>query len=283
MKPMNDDERNGPRYGIPRRTVLVGGVAGAAVLAFPIGCAIEDGRSGSVDGTAETAGAAGADGFFTPEQYETARALFDILIPEDRTPGATRAAVVDYASYLLGAFNFDPPLIYASGPFSGRHGGVPRFGAFLPLSRVQEIAWRNTIEGSQGIPEREFNGPVTGWQEIYTAGLAQLDAVSLEQFGRRFAVLSAEERLTVTRGVDRVFMTAASEHAVEGMYAAPEYGGNKHLTGWKNIEYEGDRQPLGYNLEQVSEPDAGELGDDDLRRAADLLRDALERRGKSAR
>ena len=41
------------------------------------------------------------------------------------------------------------------------------------------------------------------------------------------------------------------EHACEGMYGAPEYGGNQGLVGWRYIGYEGDVQPRGYTDEEV--------------------------------
>jgi hypothetical protein len=68
-------------------------------------------------------------------------------------PDAIRPKYVDN---LLGAFSFDPPLIFAGGPFSGRFGGDASFGRFLELSPNQELAWRTRIEGSLGIAEREF-------------------------------------------------------------------------------------------------------------------------------
>ena len=48
------------------------------------------------------------------------------------------------------------------------------FDAFVPLSRVEALGWRIRIEGSLGRPEREWNGPVRGWQEIYREGIANL-------------------------------------------------------------------------------------------------------------
>ena len=41
---------------------------------------------------------------------------------------------------------------------------------------MEELAWRTRIEGSQGLPEREFNGPVVGLQQRYRDGLAALGA-----------------------------------------------------------------------------------------------------------
>ena len=102
------------------------------------------------------------------------------LIPADadrRIPGARRLGVADYVDGLLGAFTFDPPRICAGGPFSGRAGGDASFDRVPARCRaLEELAWRTRIEGSQGVPEREFNGPVAGWQEHYRDGIAALGA-----------------------------------------------------------------------------------------------------------
>ena len=112
--------------------------------------------------------------FLTAHEYEVVRQLADRLLPpQGEFLGAGAAGAADYVD-LLGAFNFDPPRIWAGGPYSGRYGGEPGFGRFLPLSRLEELAWRTRIEGSCGMPEREWNGPVRGWQEIYREGIAAL-------------------------------------------------------------------------------------------------------------
>jgi hypothetical protein len=51
------------------------------------------------------------------------------------------------------------------------------------------------------------------------------------------------------------FMALLFEHTIEGLYAAPEYGGNQDLTGWKEIGFPGDIQPRGYTADEVSRSD----------------------------
>lgn len=167
------------------------------------------------------------------------------LIPTDEDPGAVEAGVVDYIDGLLGAFLVDPPRIWAGGPFSGRAGGPAGFTTFHQLSRLEELAWRTRIEGSQGIPEREVNGPVVGYQERYRDGLAGL--------GADFAGCPPEEQ-DARLEADPAFCGLLYEHACEGMYAAPEYGGNRDLLGWRYIGYGGDVQPAGYPDERVAGP-----------------------------
>ena len=182
---------------------------------------------------------------FTDDQFRVVEAVCARLIPTDQDPGAREAGVADYIDGLLGAFAVDPPRIWAGGPFSGRFGGSPAFATFHRLNRLDELAWRTRIEGSRGIPEREWNGPVTGLQERYAAGLALL--------GSDFADVPHEEqdrRLTE----NKEFTALVYEHACEGMYGAPEYGGNRDRVGWSYIGFAGDVQPRGYSDEEVSGP-----------------------------
>jgi hypothetical protein len=171
-------------------------------------------------------------------------AAVDRLIPAFGThPGAAALGAVDYIDGLLGAFLVDPPHIFAGGPFSGRHGGDASFAHFIPLRPLEELAWRTRIEGSQDRPEREFNGPVVGWQQRYREGIDALgddfDRVDGEEQDRRLA--AAPEFRSLLYG-----------HANEGCYGAPEYGGNRDGLGWAAIAFPGDSQPRGYTDAEVS-------------------------------
>ena len=171
-------------------------------------------------------------------------AAVDRLIPPDDAgcPGAAAAGVPDYIDTFLGAFTFGPPRIFAGGPFSGRWGGDASFDEWLPLGPMEELAWRTRIEGSDGRAEREFNGAVVGLQQIYRDGIEALAA--------DFADADAEEqdaRLTAVPQFKRLLY----QHACEGMYGDPVYGGNKDEVGWKMIGWLGDIQPRGYTDVEV--------------------------------
>jgi len=178
--------------------------------------------------------------FFSDEEYLVVEAACDLVIP-----GGREAGVADYIDGFLGAFAVDPPRIWAGGPFSGRRGGEASFAEFLPLSPMDELAWRTRIEGSLGIRAREFSGPVVGLQQRYRDGL--------EALGADFPSLPAHAqgaRLRTNEG----FTDLLYEHACEGMYGAPEYGGNRDLAGWTAVGFEGDVQPRGYTDDEVSLP-----------------------------
>jgi Gluconate 2-dehydrogenase subunit 3 len=182
--------------------------------------------------------------FLTENEYAVVSAAADRLIPPlDDHPGGAALGVADYVDTLLGAFTFDPPLIFAGGPFSGRYGGDAAFARFIPLSRLEELAWRTRIEGSRGIVEREINGPTRGWQDIYHDGIAALGADFCEVDGDE-----QDRRLRAQPELRRELYA----HACEGAYGAPEYGGNRDLAGWRAIAWEGDVQPRGYTDDEVS-------------------------------
>ena len=150
--------------------------------------------------------------------------------------GSADAGGADYIDGFLAAFAVDPPRIWAV---------TPRGSTFHRLSRLDELAWRTRIEGSQGRPEREFNGTVVGLQERYRDGLAAL--------GADFASLSGEEQDSRLKA-NPEFTTLLYHHVCEAMYGPPAYGGNRDLAGWVAIDFPGDVQPAGYSDDEVATP-----------------------------
>lgn len=160
-------------------------------------------------------------------------------------PGAREAGVVHYVDLMLSAFAEDPPRIYAGGAWSDRRGGAENLiERFVPLSRAEERAWRARIDGLR---------------RRYVVGITALDRSANGTFAqapppRQDAILASKRHAA--------FRRLLFEHAVEGMYAVPEYGGNRGLAGWVEIGYAGDVAPLGWPAERVTgpEPDAAPPG-----------------------
>ena len=186
-----------------------------------------------------------AHAFLTDREYEIVAAACERLLPGGEGPSATDVGAAEYIDRLLGAFSFEPPRIWAGGPFSGRHGGEPGFETFIAPTPIEELAWRTRLEGSQGRPEREHAGPVVGWQELYRAGIAEL--------GDDFAGAGADEQERRLREA-KAFTRLLFGHACEAMYGDPVYGGNRGGAAWAAIDFEGDVQPRGYTDEEVSGP-----------------------------
>lgn len=245
-----------------RRTVLKWMSASGAMFALPFMQGCSDG-SDSV-GT----GSSGPDSiahFFTAAQRATIEAIAGTLIPDDATVGAVTAGAVEYIDRYLAAFSLDIPDIFRSGPFSGRepypdpmtgaasnHFPENMFLQTLPMSRMQELAFRREFFGEEAIVNGSINYPVVenwpGIHVLYEQAIKQLDAAATAAGVGQFSALSEEQQLTAFDQTDERFRGLFLSHLAEGMFGAPEYGGNTDLIAWHDYFYDGDSQPLGHTL-----------------------------------
>ncbi|MFT3696348.1 MAG: gluconate 2-dehydrogenase subunit 3 family protein [Kofleriaceae bacterium] len=193
--------------------------------------------------------------------WETIDLCTEILLP-----GARDAKAVRYIDTLLAMFDVHPAKVFAGGPYSGRtpfpaDDGTKgtnfpdnSFEVFMPLSRVQDIAWRMRLMGSSITPGGDFNdtvlAPTIGYRDLYASGIRALDAAADGiAKGKTFRDLGTDDQVLAlsTAGNDiPAFYNALLEHTIEGTFAAPEYGGNADLSGWKFARYDGDSAPLGH-------------------------------------
>ena len=140
----------------------------------------------------------------------------------------------------LGALQDDepPPMVFAGGPWSNRHtSGPDLMDLFVTLDPVAQIAWRKRL---------------TGWQQQYKEGIAALDKLAGGDFTK--VAPAKKDKILATQSVS-TFTALLFEHTIEGLYAAPEYGGNRGLVGWKDIAFPGDIQPRGYTSDEVERSD----------------------------
>ena len=186
--------------------------------------------------------------FFTSHQAAVVEAATARIAPgpaddpaEAGHPGAREADVTGYIDSMLGALGAlddAAPLVFAGGPWSNRHTSGPDLMArFAALDPVARIAWRRRL---------------TGWQQQYRQGIATLDKLAGGDFTK--ASHAKQDKILVMSAVSS-FMSLLFEHTIEGLYAAPEYGGNRGLAGWKEIGFPGDIQPRGYTADEVSRSD----------------------------
>jgi hypothetical protein len=156
-------------------------------------------------------------------------------------PGAREAGVTGYIDTMLGAVHdgaLQDPKVFAGGPWSSRHTSGPDLMArFTPLDPVAQIAWRKRL---------------ATWQEQYRQGVASLDKLAGGDFTK--ASHQEQDKILATRSVSD-FTSLLFEHTIEGLYASPEYGGNRGLAGWKEIGFPGDIQPRGYSADEVERSD----------------------------
>jgi len=194
--------------------------------------------------------------------------------------------VADYIDFLLGAFASEQPFIFAGGPFSDRNpfngeGLTDSMARPLVLTDNQRVAWSVRIFGTAKAAERDSdrakiaiirannriagqgdaNGDLPGFQQIYTSGIAVLRGLKFTSgsMAQQDAILNEPQKPAALA----TLVPLAYAHSVEGMYGNPEYGGNQPSNrpkpatgadgsnrpiGWQNVNFEGDRQPLGYTV-----------------------------------
>jgi hypothetical protein len=238
------------RMSLPRRVVITGipaVVASAAVL----------GSAGCTSTAASAGGSAQPPRFFSGHQAAVVEDATARIAPGPRDdpaeaghPGAREAGVAGYIDAMLGALaaleaidasggNGAPvPAIFAGGPWSDRHASGPdRMATFIAPDPVSRIAWRKRL---------------TGWQRQYATGIATLDKLAGGDFTK---ATPAQQDKVLSMPEARTFLSLLFEHTIEGMYANPEYGGNRGQAGWKDISYPGDVQPLGYTSVEVERSD----------------------------
>jgi hypothetical protein len=79
-----------------------------------------------------------------------------------------------------------------------------------------------------------------------------------------------QDKILATPSVSE-FTSLLFGHTIEGLYASPEYGGNRGLAGWKEIGFPGDIQPRGYTADEVERSDGRDpVGDTGI--VADVIR-----------
>ena len=259
---------------VTRRQVLRWGLVGGAVVALPatslLGCGDDDAfppLAPTPTTVPPTATPTPVPSFLTAEEQQVLHAIAARVVPTDDLPGAVEAGAPAYIDRLLSAVpdENEPAYVFAGGPFSDRNPfpdattGTPstrfptnHFAQFIPLTRLQLMSWRVQVLGSAAVPGADFNAgqvaPVIGWRDQYRSGLANVQAKSTQMFSADFAALTSSQQDAVLKAADQRFVGLITGHILEGMFCAPEYGGNINRVGWQLIGYDGDSQPLGYSI-----------------------------------
>lgn len=147
-------------------------------------------------------------------------AAVDILIPADAlSPSASECGVVTFIDRQLGGAWGAGARLYRSGPFLK---GKPEHGYQLPLTPREYFG--------AGIVE------VNDWARlIHGAPLEGLAPSAAEDVLRKLEAGQAE--LQGLSGKD--FFEALLAITMEGFFADPIYGGNRHKAGWRMIGYPG--------------------------------------------
>jgi len=243
-----------------RRFLQVAAAGGvAATLPWIDGCADDD--SSGLGPAPTPTPLPEPERFFTADERAITERLASALLPEgDGVAGAATADAVEYIDRYLASFDNAEPAIFRAGPYSGRwpfpepESGEPGdvyphndFADVLPLTRMQELAFRVELDGSAAVANGDINAPLVatypGLRAIYRDALAALPLTADE-----IAALDDTAVLALFAQMPEAFVSAFLHHVGEGMFCAPEYGGNAGGRGWTDYQYDGDSQPLGHTL-----------------------------------
>jgi hypothetical protein len=188
---------------------------------------------------------------FTPAQRRALAAFADTIIPPDEDPGGAGLGAIEYIERLVTAFDRGGvPPIFAGGPFSDRS-PVPgamvanEFSTFVELDRVNEIGWRLRILGSAalaaGAPNEGRIGSTASLRDRIASGLDAALAL------RPVEGATPDSIADLFDAQDDEWKSLMIDLVTEAAFAAPEYGGNKNLAGWRICNFEGDSLPRGYS------------------------------------
>jgi gluconate 2-dehydrogenase gamma chain len=201
-----------------RRQVLAAagaGVVGGAVVGVGAGYALDDGGSSTTTATPATTAAAtpATTSSDTATAASNARPLMSLSAIEG-------TALVAMLSRLIPSDDTGP-------------------GA------DEAMTWR--------FIDRELSGELSATRGIYSAGLAALDELAVAQGADSFATLDAAKQDAILTDVQGgkatgaflpdsgTFFATVHEHALQGTFGDPIYGGNADDAGWKLIGYPGYR------------------------------------------
>ena len=189
--------------------------------------------------------------FFTPHQAAVVEDATARIAPgpqddpaEKGHPGAREADVTGYIDTMLAALADLGDSTDAADDLRGRSVEQPAHlgpGPDGPLRRP-----------GPGGQDRLAQAPDRAGRTSTTKGIEALDKLAGGDFTQ--AGQDKQDKILATQSVS-TFTSLLFEHTIEGLYASPEYGGNRGRSGWKEIGFPGDIQPRGYTADEVERSD----------------------------
>lgn len=245
----NKDEQFDPskRKFIKNSGIFAGGIVGGSFLGGLLTNQFKTKPEESLS-DAETTELFEARVFFDrKEDFAVLSAATERLFPKDKHgPGAIELAVPYFIDKQLNGSWGTNAHEYMEGPF--------------PVSSyVRDYEHKDVKQSKQG-PNAETLPGIAGARyqsrlnrgEIFIRGLRTMEKESQARFNERFEKLEGEQQDEILSAFEngeiempgvssKTFFNLLFQTTIEGAYADPVYGGNKHMMGWKMMEYPGPR------------------------------------------
>jgi gluconate 2-dehydrogenase gamma chain len=195
--------------------------------------------------------------FFNDFEARAVEAIAERIIPgADRDGGATEAGVVYYIDRAVAGFSISLQKVYRL--------GLRELGTFCQRKYGKSFVDLSPERQDEVI--RRFLGPESGEAAAAHKPIGEDDYDFASGHGSRDAG-SLDKSL-----LDRLF-AVVREHAIEGLFCDPVYGGNRNAVGWRLVGFPGVH--WGYTAEQMKEGyDGRQLP---IRTLDDLRRDLKSR------
>jgi gluconate 2-dehydrogenase gamma chain len=203
-----------------RRRFLKSAAAIGAALPAGVAAQPHDSREKDHAAAGHHRGQVPAYMFFTEPEVTFVQAAVARLIPADELgPGAKEAGVALFIDRQL-------------------------FGGWGTMAKMYRQG-----PHPEGTPQQGYQSPLTP-QEVYRAGIRDVNAVCGKQHGKPFAALAAAQQDEVLHGLDggkieletvraQFFFNMLLNSTIEGFFSDPIYGGNRDKVGWKLVGFPG--------------------------------------------
>lgn len=93
--------------------------------------------------------------------------------------------------------------------------------------------------------DRQLSGHFRDLRDLYRAGLAATNELSIQQFGHGFVSLPFAQRTAIAQRLEAAqpqFFTQVLNHTMQGFYGSPRHGGNRDAVSWHMLGV--DEPPL---------------------------------------
>jgi gluconate 2-dehydrogenase gamma chain len=116
--------------------------------------------------------------------------------------------------------------------------------------------------GAADYIEKGLTGGLKDAAALYANGLSAVDAHATATYGAAYTALAADKQDAVLADLQAgtasgfaasatTFFMALKEHALQGMFCDPAYGGNKKFAGWDLLNYPGVRMPVPARYQRI--------------------------------
>jgi len=116
----------------------------------------------------------------------------------------------------------------------------------IPPDQDQGAVWAGVVN----YIDRQLNGPLESFQDIYRRGLAGVDQSSQSRYGKLFADLESAQQIDLLhllevnkapgtgwkQGPSSEFFATVVDHTMQGFYGDPRHGGNRDGVSWKMLQ-----------------------------------------------